>query len=1378
MSNYNADSANDKVKSGKLKEWDYVCNDHLRQEAHSALKQEFKAAVEHARSEKLTLEEGRFIRKIGESFCYRFNVSQLIIKSLQADRPHRIEIGQKHVDGSIVTAGDGKIELELSSNYGDILHRADIIFDLSVLLDLVDRRLVDIDKDPKAWNASLATELFSNLNVHSSSQIISKCDHQNRLDKKPLKNDQQRVVKHLLDNPLTIIWGPPGTGKSHTLLAGLAEYIANNKTIVFASNTNSAIDNVLEKIIGDDCPYPELADCRDKGLIVRLGSQSSSQVKSVFSPKAIARLKSKEINDKLNQLQKSLREVQKQAESTRQKIATWNQHQETIKRHEMAVSQLKNLPTDSELNDQISTCQDSLKNYTAAYSIIFPVLKKISDEIPGLSESIVNCKSTIDAASALIQERKSKKTELLDELSPIKNSINDIESSRIKKWIKGKDLDELKRKSSELLGEIDKIDVQIESAQNSLNKATNEELEYISKAQLTIKYVSRNSDDLINLYKVILSLAPSLCINDNDTQLIECLKILSKFAQGNNHVQIIKALGELAVKGLLNTRKKDLVSEKIRQRINSLESTKKTVGDLINKINITKRDADKSRIYIKTNADDYNTWQFLIESLEVKIKEFKDEIVQYEKQLEELEQSIVKDAKLLCLTMVKASYDRLFLNNRYDVLVIDEYSMVSLPQLYCTAALAKERVVLCGDHLQLPPICQSEEEFAQKWMGQSIYEWHEGKHEERLKRVPPGPTKLRPHLAILTDQHRMPPEISYLIRPWYQKEGNSLNDDWNQKADAYIKNNSNHVLLDKNITILDTTESNCYSAKSAMKGRYNLVHAAIIAFLCKEFTTNHEIDPEKIICLTPYRQQSILTQTLFNQISPDIAPTMEGNTWTIHKSQGRGEPIVIYDLTDGKESSLSFFHKSSDPNLLNVALSRSKARIIIVCSLKKMIQGLNTATESPLRSVFQRMAELCVPVYNAKAYYDTIFKSIDIQSIFSGAAVGLTEAQKNGILVLTSSEYYHALAHDISNATKSITIVSPFITIDRFNRLEPLLVQAIERTNGKILIEIITRPPERMFDRYKDDFKRSACIGKLLDRLDDFGIKITLALNTHEKLVIIDEKISYWGSLNPLSFKDTDEINTRLEAEGLANKLLDFAVHGQSKPYRRMDEQFTEDDLKNSLIEIATKELRDLAWTLAGYYGRPRYALMYKMTIESLVSDPPKTVDEYYDIHELSKAHSVLRNHLPEIENIIYPIRGFKLGIEKDKPNDNTYSQLNLFPNNTSEDRNKDVLRADNCKCITLDKYWKFGDNPDGKILGVKDFKQPIIEVLESKQGKTCKKAILPDEVLKHMKIITRGAPRKKLIQKIKQAIKNMVGQGTLIEYVTAAGVNRVKLKI
>jgi len=66
MSPEAVDIPNNQVQIGKLKEWDYVCKDSLRQEAHSALKQEFTAAQESARSDKLILEQGVYLKKLGD----------------------------------------------------------------------------------------------------------------------------------------------------------------------------------------------------------------------------------------------------------------------------------------------------------------------------------------------------------------------------------------------------------------------------------------------------------------------------------------------------------------------------------------------------------------------------------------------------------------------------------------------------------------------------------------------------------------------------------------------------------------------------------------------------------------------------------------------------------------------------------------------------------------------------------------------------------------------------------------------------------------------------------------------------------------------------------------------------------------------------------------------------------------------------------------------------------------------------------------------------------------------------------------------------------------------------------------------------------------
>ena len=58
----------------------------------------------------------------------------------------------------------------------------------------------------------------------------------------------------------------------------------------------------------------------------------------------------------------------------------------------------------------------------------------------------------------------------------------------------------------------------------------------------------------------------------------------------------------------------------------------------------------------------------------------------------------------------------------------------------------------------------------------------------------------------------------------------------------------------------------------------------------------------------------------------------------------------------------------------------------------------------------------------------------------------------------SSKEYYEALSCDLKGAKKSVTIVSPFITEGRIDRIEPLLIQAMQRSNGKLIVEIITSP--------------------------------------------------------------------------------------------------------------------------------------------------------------------------------------------------------------------------------------------------------------------------------------------------------------------------------
>ncbi len=59
---------------------------------------------------------------------------------------------------------------------------------------------------------------------------------------------QFHAVTNALANRISVIEGPPGTGKTQTILNILANLVLQGKTVQVVSNNNSAIDNVLEKL--------------------------------------------------------------------------------------------------------------------------------------------------------------------------------------------------------------------------------------------------------------------------------------------------------------------------------------------------------------------------------------------------------------------------------------------------------------------------------------------------------------------------------------------------------------------------------------------------------------------------------------------------------------------------------------------------------------------------------------------------------------------------------------------------------------------------------------------------------------------------------------------------------------------------------------------------------------------------------------------------------------------------------------------------------------------------------------------------------------------------------------------------------------------------
>lgn len=58
------------------------------------------------------------------------------------------------------------------------------------------------------------------------------------------RNKSQRLaIQRALQEPVSYIWGPPGTGKTATLAYIMANYLLQGKRVLFVSNTNRAVDH-------------------------------------------------------------------------------------------------------------------------------------------------------------------------------------------------------------------------------------------------------------------------------------------------------------------------------------------------------------------------------------------------------------------------------------------------------------------------------------------------------------------------------------------------------------------------------------------------------------------------------------------------------------------------------------------------------------------------------------------------------------------------------------------------------------------------------------------------------------------------------------------------------------------------------------------------------------------------------------------------------------------------------------------------------------------------------------------------------------------------------------------------------------------------------
>ncbi|MBR1834796.1 MAG: AAA family ATPase [Bacteroidales bacterium] len=122
-------------------------------------------------------------------------------------------------------------------------------------------RAIIIAKDPTPYTVGLSNELArleSSIDLNIQNSILWKFLNQKFNETRPLKNEilevlplndeQEKAIKSALSADVTLISGPPGTGKTQVVANLIINAAINNQTVLFTSKNNNAVDVVVRRV--------------------------------------------------------------------------------------------------------------------------------------------------------------------------------------------------------------------------------------------------------------------------------------------------------------------------------------------------------------------------------------------------------------------------------------------------------------------------------------------------------------------------------------------------------------------------------------------------------------------------------------------------------------------------------------------------------------------------------------------------------------------------------------------------------------------------------------------------------------------------------------------------------------------------------------------------------------------------------------------------------------------------------------------------------------------------------------------------------------------------------------------------------------------------
>lgn len=416
--------------------------------------------------------DGKYIREVPHGFIYLFHLENFL--ATVDDSPAEIEIDSQRLPAQILMTQGLEVHICVEKYCGENIAEAKLFTNLWFLLELLKRKFEASENIEAQFKISDA--LFSG---DSSSFPITENNKALRFSPSEHHPDesQNKAINSSYHNPLSIIWGPPGTGKTTTIAKAIEAHLNAGRKVLLVSHANNAVDQALLDI----AKQMRNTSFYNDGELVRLGIPTEPSILSEFEKdyemvlmdKIAAKLGESLIKER-DQLLKSKDKNQEGLSEINKVYDLMSSLQSLAKKSDTANKDIRQITDNinqtfqkyNELKFEHSRQKEKLHE-AQSYNSLKRLLKglnpdKIQAEIDKLSVSLDSCERQINGLKQQLSEFQTKYDKQLSEIKTLQQentqlleSLNMSSTSQIseRKTVLAKAIQDAEKR----IGDIEKI---------------------------------------------------------------------------------------------------------------------------------------------------------------------------------------------------------------------------------------------------------------------------------------------------------------------------------------------------------------------------------------------------------------------------------------------------------------------------------------------------------------------------------------------------------------------------------------------------------------------------------------------------------------------------------------------------------------------------------------------------------------------------------------------------------------------------------------------------------------------------------------------------------------------------------------------------------